>query len=186
MLIGTPTIAASQQLAEEFTAAGIEHVVLNALNPEAEADVIAQAGQAGRVTIATNMAGRGTDIRLSDAVQLAGGLHVIATELHTAARIDRQLEGRCGRQGDPGTYHQFLSLDDEILTAAWGDAEAAALRRKHAAAGDASAIAGLLRQAQRRIEREHYRQRQELMQFDRELNRATEALGLDSVLDAVT
>jgi preprotein translocase subunit SecA len=96
------------------------------------------------------------------------------------------LEGRCGRQGVPGTYRQFLSLDDDLLEAAYGTVEAARMRRKQAVAADANSIAGALRQAQRRIEREHFRQRQELMQFDRELNRATEALGLDPVLDAVT
>lgn len=186
VLIGTPTIAASQALAAAFQTRGIEHVVLNALNPEAEAEVVAQAGTSGRVTIATNMAGRGTDIRLSPEALAAGGLHVIATELHTAARIDRQLEGRCGRQGDPGTYRQYLSLDDDLLEAAYGTAEALHMRRKFAVAADANTISGVLRQAQRRMEREHFRQRQELMQFDRELNRATEALGLDPVLDAVT
>ncbi len=185
VLVGTPTITASQELSDRLRAAGIEHVVLNALNPEEEAGIVAQAGQPRRVTVATNMAGRGTDIRLHEEVRRAGGLHVIATELHAAARIDRQLEGRCGRQGDPGSYRQILSLEDEILVTAVGEDEAQRLREQFAAAPDAARALALLRQAQRRIEREHFRQRQELMQFDRELHRATAALGLDPVLDAV-
>ncbi|MCA9054235.1 MAG: translocase, partial [Planctomycetaceae bacterium] len=185
VLIGTPTIASSQVLAEVCHAAGISCVVLNALNPEQEAEVVAQAGEPGRVTIATNMAGRGTDIRLSDSVRKAGGLHVIATELHTASRIDRQLEGRCGRQGDPGSYRQYLALDDEILSAAHGSERAAQVVERHRRSADGSVVARLLRDAQRTLEQEHWRQRQELMQFDEELQRATIALGLDPVLDAV-
>jgi preprotein translocase subunit SecA len=154
--------------------------VLNALNPEQEAEIISQAGQPGRVTIATNMAGRGADIELAPSVRQAGGLHVIGTELHPAARIDRQLAGRCGRQGDPGSHRQFLSYDDEILAMAYGEARAKRLARSGGEVGPA-----LFRQAQMRIEQEHFRQRQELMQFDRELRRASEALGLDPVLDAV-
>jgi preprotein translocase subunit SecA len=186
VLIGTPTIAASQRLSERLTGTGIEHVVLNALNLEQEAGIVAEAGTAGRVTIATNMAGRGTDIHLAPEVQSAGGLHVIATELHTASRIDRQLAGRCGRQGDPGTYRQFLSIDDEILDAAHGERGAEQLRRSFGRTEDVTGIVTLLRKAQRTVEAEHFRQRQELMQFDRELERATEALGLDPVLDAVS
>ncbi|MFV0443569.1 MAG: DEAD/DEAH box helicase [Planctomycetaceae bacterium] len=185
VLIGTPTIAASQRLSDHFASQDVEHVVLNALNPEVEAEIVAQAGAAGRVTIATNMAGRGTDIHLSTEVHQAGGLHVIATELHSAARIDRQLEGRCGRQGDPGTYRQFLSTEDEILTTAFGHVEADRIGRTLAHAADATRIASQLRSAQRHVEAEHHQQRQDLMQFDRELVRATEALGLDPVLDAI-
>lgn len=185
VLVGTPTIAASQALADVLSGAGIEHVVLSALNPEEEAGIVALAGQSGRVTVATNMAGRGTDIRLQESVRDAGGLHVIATELHAARRIDRQLEGRCGRQGDPGTYRQFLSLEDDLLTAAFGEEAAERLRSKHTESVNAGGVIALLRRAQRRIEREHRLQRQELLQFDRELHRATQALGLDPVLDAV-
>ena len=92
---------------------GIEHQVLNANHVAAEAEIVAQAGNFGRVTVSTNMAGRGTDIKLASDVAEMGGLHVICTEMHDSGRIDRQLIGRCGRQGDPGTYRQFLSLDDD-------------------------------------------------------------------------
>ena len=101
-------------LASCSTAAGIEHKVLNAHEIAAEAEIVAQAGQPGKVTVATNMAGRGTDIKLGPGVAETGGLHVICTELHDSARIDRQLMGRCGRQGDPGTVRQYMSLDDDV------------------------------------------------------------------------
>src|SRR6185369_14138706 len=94
-----------------------EHQVLNARQHEQEAKIIAQAGMPGRVTIATNMAGRGTDIKPADEVLLAGGLHVIGTERHEALRIDRQLIGRAGRQGDPGSAQFYVSLEDELLEA---------------------------------------------------------------------
>ncbi len=96
-------------------------------SPE-EAEIVARAGQPGKVTVATNMAGRGTDIKLGEGVDELGGLHVICTEMHDAARIDRQLIGRCGRQGDPGTYRQFLALDDDILLAGLGPKKAKKLK----------------------------------------------------------
>ena len=182
VLVGAPTIAASQSISTALEQAGIPHRVLNALNPEAEAEVVAQAGQPQCVTVATNMAGRGTDIRLADSVRDAGGLHVVGTELHAAARIDRQLEGRCGRQGDPGTFRQYLALDDEILHVAYGTERAERWRR---GGFDPHRAAALLRRAQRSVEQEHFLQRADLLQFDRDLNRATRALGLDPVLDAI-
>ncbi len=185
VLIGTPSVATSMALSERAQQAGIPHQVLNALNPEKEADIIAQAGQPQRVTIATNMAGRGTDIVLADSVREAGGLHVIATELHSAARIDRQLTGRCGRQGDPGSYRQFLSLEDEILTLAFGESRAKVLREKGLASPRPQRWIALLKKAQARIEREHLHQRWELMKQDEQLRKATQSLGLDVVLDAV-
>ena len=101
-------------------AKGIEHAVLNANHIEAEADIVARAGLPGKVTVSTNMAGRGTDIKLGDGIAELGGLHVICTEMHDASRIDRQLIGRCGRQGDPGTFRQFIALDDELLLGGLG------------------------------------------------------------------
>lgn len=115
VLIGTPSVEASIGLGEILREAGVIHRVLNAYRHAEESEIVAQAGQPGKVTVSTNMAGRGTDILLEDSVRKAGGLHVIATEMHTSARIDRQLIGRAARQGDPGTYQFFLSLEDELL-----------------------------------------------------------------------
>ena len=115
VLIGTRSVAASEVLSSRLTNANIEHVVLNARQDQEEASVVAAAGEYGRVTVATNMAGRGTDIKLVRRVVDTGGLHVLATERHEAARIDRQLYGRAGRQGDPGSYEAVMSLDDELM-----------------------------------------------------------------------
>jgi preprotein translocase subunit SecA len=123
VLIGTRSVVASRLLAEKLAAAGHAAAVLNAEHHAEEAAIIAEAGAPGRITVATNMAGRGTDIKPSPAVKLAGGLHVILTEFHESARIDRQLYGRGGRQGDPGSHVSLVSLDDEIFArfvpAAW-------------------------------------------------------------------
>ena len=107
VLVGTRSIDKSEHFRGCSPPAGIEHHVLNARQLAAEAEIVARAGESGRVTVSTNMAGRGTDIRLGPGVAELGGLHVIGTEMHEAARIDRQLFGRCGRQGDPGTYRQY-------------------------------------------------------------------------------
>ena len=115
VLVGTRSVEASEHLSGLLTAAEVPHRVLNARQDRDEADVVAEAGQAGRVTVATNMAGRGTDIALGPGVRETGGLHVIATECHEARRIDRQLFGRCGRQGDPGSYECLVSLDDDLV-----------------------------------------------------------------------
>ncbi len=116
ILIGTRSLAASEQLSERLAAAHIDHHVLNARNVEEEAEIVADAGQAGRITVATNMAGRGTDIKLGAGVAEAGGLHVIVAECNDAGRIDRQLTGRCGRQGDPGSYEKVISRGDQAFT----------------------------------------------------------------------
>ena len=124
VLIGTRSVAASEEISAVLRARAIDHALLNARQDSAEADIIAQAGLPGRVTVATNMAGRGTDIRLSPEVAAAGGLHVVLTEFHESRRIDRQLFGRCARQGDAGSYQEIISLDDDIfayvpLATAW-------------------------------------------------------------------
>ena len=116
VLVGTRTVRASEDLSARLDAAGIAHVVLNAKQDREEAAIIAQAGRAGRVTVATNMAGRGTDIELGDGVAALGGLHVILTEYHESPRIDRQLFGRAARQGDPGSGEAIVALDDELFT----------------------------------------------------------------------
>lgn len=116
ILIGTRTVGASEHLSALLTAVGLPHQVLNAKQDQQEAAIIAQAGQPGRITVATNMAGRGTDIRVTQEALELGGLYVLGTERHEAQRIDRQLFGRCGRQGDPGSYEMMLSLEDELFT----------------------------------------------------------------------
>ena len=115
VLLGTRSVEASEQLSQALHRAGLAHALLNARQDEAEADVIARAGEAGRVTVATNMAGRGTDIQLGPGVAERGGLHVILTEFHTAARIDRQLIGRCARQGDAGSAQLLASCEDALV-----------------------------------------------------------------------
>jgi preprotein translocase subunit SecA len=115
VLVGTRSVEASEHIAELLRKSRLEPVVLNARQDCSEAQVVALAGQAGRITVATNMAGRGTDIQLHPAVRDAGGLHVILTEYHESRRIDRQLFGRAGRQGDPGSYESIVALDDEIF-----------------------------------------------------------------------
>jgi preprotein translocase subunit SecA len=120
VLVGTRSVAASEHLSALLSAAGLPHQVLNARQDQEEASVIAQAGEPGRVTVATNMAGRGTDIRLAPGVAEIGGLHVLATERHDARRIDRQLFGRCGRQGDPGSFQAIVSLADDLVQQAFG------------------------------------------------------------------
>jgi preprotein translocase subunit SecA len=116
VLIGTRSVVDSEHLSAFLQASGLDHVVLNARQDRDEAEIVAKAGQPNRITVATNMAGRGTDIRLAPGVAERGGLHVILTEFHEAARIDRQLFGRAGRRGDPGSYEAIVSLDDELFT----------------------------------------------------------------------
>ncbi len=115
VLIGTRSVSASEELSQRLGAAGIRHMMLNARQDADEAEIVAQAGAPGRVTVATNIAGRGTDIRLAKGVAEAGGLHVILTEYHESPRIDRQLIGRGGRQGDPGTWEAIVSIDDALF-----------------------------------------------------------------------
>jgi preprotein translocase subunit SecA len=115
VLLGTRSVEASDRLSRTLTAAGLPHALLNARQDQDEAEVVARAGEAGRVTVATNMAGRGTDIRLGPGVAERGGLHVILTEFHASARVDRQLFGRCARQGDPGSVQLIASCEDELV-----------------------------------------------------------------------
>ena len=120
VLVGTRSVADSEHISSLLSEAGIQHSVLNARQNRTESEIVAQAGQPGRVTVATNMAGRGTDIRLAPGVGEAGGLFVIASERHEAGRIDRQLFGRSGRQGDPGEGQAMVSLDDELVRSVFG------------------------------------------------------------------
>ena len=160
--------------------------MLNARHVAEEAEIVSNAGQIGKVTVATNMAGRGTDIRLGEGVHDLGGLHVICTELHEAQRIDRQLIGRCGRQGDPGTYRQFLALDDEILETAYGPKKADKLKqrgRELAGRGPISGFESLIYKAQRKVERRHFRDRKVLLYHEKERQKMQRQMSQDPYLD---
>jgi preprotein translocase subunit SecA len=184
LLIGTRSIDKSVHLSQLLTAAGIEHKVLNANQIATEADIVANAGQRGRVTVSTNMAGRGTDIKLGEGVVDLGGLHVILSEMHDSARIDRQLIGRCGRQGDPGTYRQYLSLDDDILLTGLGPDKAERLEEQgQQSAGPFDHLGPLFRKSQRIIERRHFRDRRVLMYYEKERQKLQKQMGQDHYLD---
>ena len=115
VLIGTATIRESTAIAERLAVCGLPYVVLNGLQDEHEAEIVSKAGSSGQITIATNMAGRGTDIRPDETALKNGGLHVIAAQHHESSRVDRQLIGRCARQGEPGSYQFFISAEDELI-----------------------------------------------------------------------
>ncbi len=182
VLVGTRTIENSELLSRLLNDARITHVVLNARHVEQEAAIIAQAGQQGRVTVATNMAGRGTDIKLEPEVVEQGGLHVICAELHDSSRIDRQLFGRCGRQGDPGTTRLFASAEDPLLEQAFGRKRAARFRSIQGWRSDEWWIR-LFRKAQNRVENEHFRQRQIMMHSQKENFKVLRESGRDPYLD---
>lgn len=168
VLIGTRSVAASQAVSGRLSDAGLEHVILNAERSADEAAVIAQAGRVGRITVATNIAGRGVHIALDPTALACGGLHVILTERHDARRIDRQLEGRCARGGEAGSVEHVLSLDDKLLDVTG----AGRLRGWACGAGAPARWLGLLlfTLAQRRAERSHSRQRKNLLAQDRRLS----------------
>ncbi|MGL4419531.1 MAG: helicase-related protein, partial [Gemmataceae bacterium] len=184
VLIGTRTVETSETLSKLLKLAGVDHLVLNARQDANEAEIVSQAGQPGKVMVATNMAGRGTDIKLGPGVAALGGLHVIGTERHEAERIDRQLVGRAGRQGDPGSGQFYVSLEDQLLEGL-GLAKQAQLE----ALGRSGANRpwGLFRsrfpKAQRRIEKKHYKQRLDLMNYDKNRQELMQDLGADPYVD---
>jgi preprotein translocase subunit SecA len=184
VLIGTRTVEASKKISSRLTALGITHQVLNAEQTQSEAEIVGRAGQPNTVTVATNMAGRGTDIKLGPGVAEKGGLHVIGTERHEAERIDRQLIGRAGRQGDPGSAQFMLSLEDQLLEGL-GAARQRELAELGKAGGDRdwSSFAPLFRTAQRRVEARHYRQRLDLMNYDKQRQEMLQDLGADPYVD---
>ncbi len=185
VLIGTRSIDKSEILSRLLEARSIEHTVLNARHVAKEAEIVAAAGQRGRVTVATNMAGRGTDIKLGEGVHELGGLHVICTELHESKRIDRQLIGRCGRQGDPGTFRQFLALDDDILLTGFGPKKARRLAKAgERIAGAANRYQRLFHTAQARVERRHFRDRKVMLYFEKERQKMQRAMSQDPYLDS--
>jgi preprotein translocase subunit SecA len=173
VLVGTRSVEASEHLSRLLEESGLEHSVLNARQDQEEAKIIMRAGEQGRNTVATNMAGRGTDIKLGAGVADQGGLHVIATERHDARRIDRQLFGRCGRQGDPGSAEAIISLEDELVEVYIGKGlrwTAAALLRFPG--GPVGRLFGkyLFRRAQHRAERLHGRMRHDLLKMDEQIS----------------
>ncbi len=172
VLVGTSNVATSEYVSRLLRDAGLPHELLNAKQDSREAEIIAGAGERGRITVATNMAGRGTDICLQPAVTELGGLHVILTEYHDAARIDRQLVGRCARQGDPGSYEVIASLQDPIVENAGKllhlISDSIARQREPNIAQLLGA--SILRFAQWRTERQHSKMRQDLLRADEALN----------------
>jgi preprotein translocase subunit SecA len=168
VLIGTRTVAVSEYLSRILTERGVPHQVLNAKQNEEEALIVARAGEPGSVTIATNMAGRGTDIKLAPGVAERGGLHVIMTERHEAGRVDRQLAGRCGRQGDPGRCEGYVSLEDPLFTDGAPGAYGWAARRLEKRGLELWKPVGkkAITRAQRKLEQVHAGVRKRLVRYD--------------------
>ncbi|WP_165073495.1 preprotein translocase subunit SecA [Paludisphaera rhizosphaerae] len=183
VLVGTRSIEKSEHLSALLAEAGIEHQVLNAKNHEIEAQIVAQAGQKGKVTVATNMAGRGTDIKLGEGVADLGGLHVIGTERNESLRIDRQLAGRSARQGDPGICQFFVCLGDEIVDS-FGEKPANRVRLRNDGRGELTSAAWrrYFVQAQRRKERQHFKDRKLLMHYEKQRAEMRTNMGLNPVL----
>ena len=173
VLVGTASVEASETLSRMLTLARIPHKVLNAKHHEQEADIVAMAGQNGAVTIATNMAGRGTDIRLGDGVRELGGLYVLGTERHESRRVDRQLRGRCSRQGDPGHSRFLVALEDDLMRLFSNAGIISSLLEKSFKEGEPLEHPLLDRSigtAQKRVEGQNYSMRKRLLQFDDVLN----------------
>jgi preprotein translocase subunit SecA len=169
VLVGTRSVAASERLSALLVESGLEHRVLNAKQDREEAQIIAAAGEAGRITIATNMAGRGTDIKLSPGVEPRGGLHVILSERHEAGRVDRQLAGRGARQGDRGSFEVMVSLEDPLVGRYGRFLLDWVARLEPGRAPGRWTAQFLFRSAQKRAERLHTRMRKDLLRMDREL-----------------
>ena len=183
VLIGTRSIDKSNILASMVRQQGMKVQILNANEIEREAEIVALAGEQGQITVATNMAGRGTDVKLRDEVRAIGGMMVICTELHDAARIDRQLIGRCGRQGDPGTYRQYLAMDDEILRNGFGLKPSEKYKLMGEQGRYSDSMASLFRKAQRKVERKHFRDRMALLYHEKERTKIQRDMGQDPYLD---
>lgn len=185
ILIGTPSVEASEALGKAMKERDITCQILNAHFHEVEAEIISEAGQPGRITIATNMAGRGTDILLHDDVRRSGGLHVIATEMHTNRRIDRQLVGRAARQGDPGSYQFWLSLEDELFR--YLPIEKVKRIRKGANPNSLGELSRtwlrLFRRTQRKIENQERKHRKQLLKQEKSREKMCRAMGLDAYLE---
>ncbi|RYD23310.1 MAG: preprotein translocase subunit SecA [Verrucomicrobiaceae bacterium] len=174
VLVGTASVESSETLARLLKRAGISHVVLNAKFHEQEAEIVARAGQRGAVTVSTNMAGRGTDIKLGEGVAELGGLFVVATERHPSRRVDRQLRGRCSRQGDPGRSQFFISLEDELMrNHAAQDRMASTVEQFDAKDQKTlrnTSLGKSVEIAQKQVEQRNYRSRKHVLDFDDVMN----------------
>jgi preprotein translocase subunit SecA len=179
ILVGTVSVDASEMLSRMLKREGLVHSVLNAKYHQQEAEIVTRAGQRGAITIATNMAGRGTDIKLGPGVSEVGGLHVLGTERHESRRIDRQLRGRCSRQGDPGSSHFFISLEDDLMRLFGSENIAKWMERMGLEEGQ-ELTHGLLnrsiQQAQRRVEQHHFQQRKRTLEYDDVMNKQREII----------
>jgi preprotein translocase subunit SecA len=179
VLVGTTSIEKSERLSRMLKLQGIKHEVLNAKQHEKEAQIVAQAGQKGMVTIATNMAGRGTDIVLGLGVVAAGGLHIIGTERHESRRIDNQLRGRSGRQGDPGSSRFYLSLEDDLLRIFGSDRIKSLMSRMGMEDGqpiEHRMVSNAIERAQKRVEAHNFDIRKHLLEYDNVMNKQREVI----------
>lgn len=169
ILVGTVSIEKSELLSEKLQRQGIEHEVLNAKHHEREAHIIAKAGQMSHVTVSTNMAGRGTDIVLGEGVAELGGLHVVGTERHEARRIDNQLRGRSGRQGDPGSSRFYVALEDDLMRIFASERVSSLLKRfgmEEGMAIEHSMVTNALERAQKKVEEHNFEIRKHLLEYD--------------------
>ena len=179
ILVGTISVETSEFLSRLLKKEGIVHAVLNAKYHEQEAEIVSRAGQRGAVTIATNMAGRGTDIKLGPGVSELGGLHVIATERHESRRIDRQLRGRCARQGDPGSSHFFISLEDDLMRLFGSDRISKLMERVGLEEGqelEHPLLNRSIETAQKRVEQHNFQIRKRTLEYDDVMNKQREVL----------
>jgi preprotein translocase subunit SecA len=179
ILVGTVSVETSEQVSRMLKKAGIVHSVLNAKFHQQEAEIVARAGQRGGVTIATNMAGRGTDIKLGAGVAEIGGLHVIGTERHESRRIDRQLRGRCARQGDPGSSHFFISLEDDLMRLFGSDRIGKMMEKMGFEEGqelEHFMLNKSIEQAQKRVEAHNFQQRKRTLEYDDVMNKQREVI----------
>jgi len=179
VLVGTVTVEQSEVLSRMLKRAGVIHTVLNAKFHQQEAEIVTRAGHKGSVTIATNMAGRGTDIKLGEGVRELGGLFVVGTERHESRRIDRQLRGRCSRQGDPGTTKFFLSLEDDLMRLFLQGNIASRIMEGAMAEGEElehSLLNRSIESAQKKVEQQNFSQRKRLLQYDDVLNKQREVI----------
>jgi preprotein translocase subunit SecA len=179
VLVGTISIEKSELLSKYLTRTGVKHHVLNAKNHEREAEIVAQAGQPGQVTISTNMAGRGTDIKLGEGVADLGGLHILGTERHESRRIDNQLRGRSGRQGDMGSSRFYLSLEDDLLRIFGAERISAVMDRIGMEEGqpiEHRLISKAIENAQKRVEGQNFDIRKHLLEYDDVMNRQRQVI----------